>query len=353
MLILFISLLMVEPTSKLEVITDFDQPGEAEAIELPYSMCFAPDGKLFLLDARRGRIFVWNTDGSFSHAFGREGKGPGELREPINIFAGADRVWVWESSREMTSFSHDGTYLHAVRVDGAVPRNFAVLDESTFLLGHMVEGNHQTLMKIEARGLDGKQSHQIKHWKNESQLSAVRGEGNLTLKAFAPELDVQRDSNGNWWVGFSQDRVLYRLDAQGNIIGKRRFELPANKPSKEEKLTFGRMSFPLPNGFRVALEEFPEMKFDFSYDKAFYTQFLISGDKIAFVLTPVGSFYIPSAWSSATYYVCDFKTGKVLHRGAYTLPEDSRVFYRNGHALAVKSSDEFDYTIQEIKLEGM
>lgn len=45
-----------------------------------------PDGEIFALDSQLAQVVVFGPDGGYRRTLGREGEGPGEFRQPLNLF---------------------------------------------------------------------------------------------------------------------------------------------------------------------------------------------------------------------------------------------------------------------------
>jgi len=334
-------------------IKDFEKPGGDAYLSFPYSMCYSPQGELFTADRSQSRILVWSADGSFSRVIGRQGEGPGELTEPVKIYVDKSRLYVWEIRQQISIFNHAGEFERTVSIQGVDPRVFAPLSQDRFLVGYRVFAP-QAEMTFQLHDGDGKFLRKVKTFNNEAAMTRLKGNNNIRVKAFAPEIDIQEGRNGEWLVGFSQTRELYRIDRNGKILGGKSFEIPTDKPTDQEREMVLAMEFPLPTGERVALKDLPNLQVDFSHDKAFYTHFLLKGDKIAFILTPIGSTdSIGNGFRSASYYVCDYASGKLLDRGAYAFPEDSVALYRNGRATAYIVGEDNEWRIREMSLKGL
>ena len=97
----------------------------------------------------------------------------------------------------------------------------------------------------------------------------------------------------------------------------------------------------------------PGEELDLDHDKAYYTHFLIKGNKVAFVLTPHGGGWGSVSSEAASYYIADFKSGAILSRGSYAYPRDSMVFYRDGRILACVVNGDGDMSIAEVTLPGL
>ena len=85
----------------------------------------APDGSIAVLSAGHSQVRVFDSDGHFLRAFGREGSGPGEMRFPRSMaLAPPDTVLVLDSDA-LEVFLLDGTWLESERV-GPVPNPFGL-----------------------------------------------------------------------------------------------------------------------------------------------------------------------------------------------------------------------------------
>lgn len=78
----------------------------------PYSVAAAPDGRLVVLDRGNHRVVVFSAEGEPRTSFGRQGDGPGEMRNPVSVWvspSGPIRVLDWASG--ILSYEPDGTLI--------------------------------------------------------------------------------------------------------------------------------------------------------------------------------------------------------------------------------------------------
>ncbi|MCK4835149.1 MAG: 6-bladed beta-propeller [Candidatus Aminicenantes bacterium] len=71
------------------------------------------DGKVFVLDAKNFRIFIFNKDGNFISAFGRRGEGPGEIKNlqmGSQLFIVGNRIIVVDRGR-IHYFTREGKFI--------------------------------------------------------------------------------------------------------------------------------------------------------------------------------------------------------------------------------------------------
>jgi len=357
MLFLVFSLMMMDGNPDVIFQKEYALPASGEEyISFPYSMSFAPDGRFFVVDRANARVLTWNSDGSFDKGFGKKGQGPAELADPVKIHATDDALYIWENRQLIKIFDHQGNHEKTISVPGLSARNFAVLNDDLFLLGarSQFETRQEPSMSFELRNGKGELIKRLKSFPNEAILTPPEGSNNFHIKAFAPEIDIQQGPEGRWFFGFSQNKTLYEINTSGEIVDEQVYEIPTGPPSEAEKEVVMGMTFTLPNGQTIALAKLPNMRISFDHDKAYWTNFLIKGDKVAFVLTPIGTTdSVGNGYASASYTINDFSSGELLSRGRYAFPTDSVVLYRNGRAVAFVLDEEGEYTIHEITLKGL
>ena len=68
------------------------------------------NAEVFILDGVNKKVAVFDKDGGFLRAFGGEGEGPGEFRQPIRMTSGPDgSVFVWDRGlKRISHFGADG-----------------------------------------------------------------------------------------------------------------------------------------------------------------------------------------------------------------------------------------------------
>ena len=115
------------------------QDGAAQPFSLPTDVATGAGGRLYLVDGGNNRIVSIDETGAVVSAFGRQGRGDGELDGPVGIgIDGKGRVHVADrGNRRIQVFAEDGAYLYPVPlfVDGArvEPVDIAVNREGTEL----------------------------------------------------------------------------------------------------------------------------------------------------------------------------------------------------------------------------
>lgn len=355
-MLFFLFLLLPEThPATFQVKTHFEPP-EYE-LEYPCSMDIHPDHGLYVLDQRATRVLHWNLEGEYVNAFGREGQGPGEMVRPHRIAVAEDRVWVWSLDQKMTVFDTEGHFLNSISLPGMSPRSFAILNPNlAFLNTREISQSRKIQLSFYLVQLDPLQKSKYKSFISEAFLTPInaKNKNHTTMKAFAPDVDVQRDAKGNWYFGFSQNNLIYPISSSGETGRPLAFDIPTGPPTAEDRSYIENLSFPSPIGGRLSLKDFPNFTINYDHDKAFYTHFIIDGDRIVFALTPIGSLSdLNNGHARASYHVFNMVGGERLASGAYHLPEDSVVFYRNGQVLACILDEEGQFQVKQILLKGM
>ncbi|MDJ0835020.1 MAG: 6-bladed beta-propeller [Acidobacteriota bacterium] len=355
-------LLALFPTAadakQIQDLRSFERPGDVtEDIYLsnPYSMEFSADGRLFIADRTTSQIHCWNADGSYKKTFGQQGEGPGELFFPYKIEATGNKLFVWSQNAQMSIFDLDGKFERSFKYAGSQVRNFAALSEHLFLFAvHQFKSPTDARVAILLVNDEGETVKTVKAWKNDMLLAPIEGNNDTTIKAFGAETDIQEAGDGTWYIGYSAEKFLYRVNAGGEIIGQKRFDLPTSKPTEADKELYYSMSFPAPNGQRISLKNLPNLKVDFNHNKAYYTQFTVMGDQVIFVLHPLGGTNgVGHGFSQGTYVTADLKTGKPLSRGRYEYKEDSMLLLRNGHILGLLVNEDDSFDILDMKISSL
>jgi len=356
-MLLILALALAIDAGDAKIVRTFTIPEESEAyLNMPFSFDFDEKGKLFLLDRDNMKVFVWDENGAFLKTFAKQGEGPGELTYPIKIDVRNGEVWVWDLRRRISIYDTEGNFQNAVVLAQVEPRNFAIFDERRALIGYrQPTEDHKLNMVFQWVSRDGTLGQVLESFPNHSVLAPVeQGSNKTTIVAYGPEIDLQRDGRGNLYIGYSQQSKLYRLDREGKIAETIDFQLPTGKPTEAEREIVEKLSLPLPTGGRFVLSEVPGLEISYDHDKAYWTNFVIKGDKVAFVLTPLGTLRgVGNGFHRAGYVVCDLDGGKVEKRGRYAFPEDSTVLYRNGRILATIADEDTDFVIAELTLEGL
>lgn len=93
-----------------------DRDNDESLLYRPFSFTLTDDGHYYVVDSGNHRIAVFDAAGNFVRAFGREGDGPGELRNPLLLEVRSDEVLVFDN--RTTVFRTDGTFVDVLSYPG-------------------------------------------------------------------------------------------------------------------------------------------------------------------------------------------------------------------------------------------
>lgn len=96
-------------------------PPESELFTQIRDVEIGSESYTYVLDAGEARVQVYDTEGGFSHRFGRRGQGPGEFRTPVAMAVADSSVYVLDGGAGLQVFSKEGNYRRRIRID-SVPR---------------------------------------------------------------------------------------------------------------------------------------------------------------------------------------------------------------------------------------
>lgn len=204
----------------------------------------ADDGTVFVLDRQLGEVQVIDADGTWLRAIGRAGEGPGEFREPTDMFLTHDGnvAVVQQSPSKVALIGRDGTALDDARLPDATTgfrfllrgqatqRGFAL---ATAMLTPSDDGSLGTKLFVEVVSATGELV---------SQMFGIDGGIDMAAGTIA---ESSVDNISLYWAVTSDDRIAgvasfdeYVIDVRA-LDGTRVHEIRrdvAPRPRTEEEL---------------------------------------------------------------------------------------------------------------------
>lgn len=181
-------------------------------------------GKYFIVDTYGSRRVV-----SFDHcgrplaSYGKQGNGPGEYIYPWDVDVTAEYVYILDiSQRRLLRYSHEGNYLDS-RTIPFDSRGFALLKQGKLLfqLEPSKEGNYQ--LCVTDSGLN--------------PLSYMLRYPDGYVGGWVTDAVFRKTDNGITYYSSPAD-TIYRLDYEGNLIGKRLLQFENGPVDASAKINF-------------------------------------------------------------------------------------------------------------------
>lgn len=117
----------IDPTRILDLeeayrVGNYDGPVESQ-IYNAWAAALSPSGDLYVMDTGNDRVAVFDSEGDFSHQFGREGEGPGEFQRAMHIWILGDTVLVSDGpARRTHAFLLDGSHISTQILQAPEPK---------------------------------------------------------------------------------------------------------------------------------------------------------------------------------------------------------------------------------------
>ncbi len=187
------------------------EPADEAVLGRPAALSLEGE-RLYVADAQDCAVKVFGRDGRFLKAFGRKGRGPGELSFPSGIAVASGLVYVADKlNRRIQVFDREGVSRGGFPIDAAPDKVYA-LGEGTLLVTANPTGKRpgETLLRI--YGADG-----LLRWQG---LEAAAS-SDPVYDAFRNMILVCPGEEGDFVVvRRNGDRRLTRFDGRGALLGQ-------------------------------------------------------------------------------------------------------------------------------------
>ncbi len=91
--------------------------------------------KIYILDRKQSKIFVFNSDGAFLYAIGQPGQGPGDLEYPNDFAIKSNEIYIINSGiKRLEVFSLDGKFIKRIQLE--VPSRYPFANPARVLVGN-------------------------------------------------------------------------------------------------------------------------------------------------------------------------------------------------------------------------
>lgn len=196
-------------------------PGE---LDNPIGIAVGPGGLLFVADRNNHRLQVFDRQGDFVRAWGRQGDRAGEFREPHDVAADGEFVYVADLwNQRVQAFDAEGQPMFTITGQPSLssPRGLAVHDRKIYIAE--AAGGRVTVYDRDGR-----------------LLQTIGTAGGAGTGHLVEPVDVAVAPNGDVWVVNSGNNRLERFAADGRPIGSVQIPGWTGQRLKEVYLAIGR-----------------------------------------------------------------------------------------------------------------
>lgn len=318
-------------------------------IQQPTSCDVDDDGNCYILDLGASVIFVWNSDGSFSHTIGKPGEGPGELSFMARgggpqgyVGAHGKSVYVYNGSkRNLEVFNRAGEYQRSIALDirGGRTGSFYVTSNSEFLIyqqSFMRETPQREVILFNPEGKDPKVITSIEDTSFKREGSGNGRPTAIVIKAYAPTLFMTYNASANQIVTAATGKPEFQVKTLGKDDNQTvKVALHQRETTDFDRTEFGELNFIKNSTFFKP--EYPEKM-------PFFSRILFYGDKfLVFNESPFTH--------KVEGYLVDNK-GTMHGRIDLTCGQGGSLMGSHGRIIAAFVDDEGDVSIKELAIGG-
>lgn len=145
-----------------------------------YGIVVADDGKVYALDWKYTKIFVFGPDGKFLFSFGKKGEGPGEFKMPNSPTLTGKYLLVPDSSG-IHYFTLDGKYLKTYKVTGYY-FDGVWLDENRAVYTKETTEDKKQINRLKLLDIRDGSKKDLAKLESEEPMTAQSGGMRLTIK---------------------------------------------------------------------------------------------------------------------------------------------------------------------------
>ncbi|MFC2156526.1 6-bladed beta-propeller [Acidobacteriota bacterium] len=228
---------------KLKKVWEIDKAGD-QVLGHPFSLTATEDGYLYVFDPTNRVNYIFDQDGSFVSAFGKQGQGSGEIQGQGKIHYVDGQVYI-PAANGIHVFTRDGDYLKTVGKDDSLMDLRIFLSEeeiisapqtAVFLPGGKGRITRKNILTGEEAEIAG---FSLEDW----GIAQSRGQAvDIIAIGFSPLMILGYAENRLYW-GMNSSYRIHVTDLNGNKINT--FSL--NRKSRKVSAQLKRKFFAKPN----------------------------------------------------------------------------------------------------------
>ncbi len=192
------------------------------------------EGNIYVLDSGDKHIKVFDKNGQLRHVFGREGQGPGELSNPVDIYVDEkDLIYISDvDTNRLSVFNNQGEFVHTKSFDEYSLGRIIGVDgngDITLIMNTVSKESNENFFVFDflanqyssqsdfIRNLYSSSIPVMQHYRKEGKMLA------LSIP-FQKELCCSMDSLGNVYMGETNDYEIHVYSPEGILIRRIRKE---------------------------------------------------------------------------------------------------------------------------------
>jgi len=194
------------------------------------------NGAIFILDRKEFCIKAFYPQGRFMFSFGKQGQGPGEFGQPVDLLLSPDDKIIINDTftGSLVFFDREGRFLRVQStIEARLPAGIQ-MDARGNIVGRVAEPNGKGKLFIRVRAFDPDLRPKITlHSVEYPNIWSGKGRFN----PFAVRLLFQMNDQGEIYIGSSSNYIIQVFDRDGNQLRaiQREYDpVPISKAEKDE-----------------------------------------------------------------------------------------------------------------------
>ncbi|HLP44773.1 MAG TPA: 6-bladed beta-propeller [Candidatus Kapabacteria bacterium] len=215
---------------KLRKLWEVDRAGDTIMAQIA-DIQIDDDGRIYILESKQDKFFVFDQNGKFLYSFGNRGEGPGEYKLAFSFFLKGQYVIVPDQDRAHY-FNKDGKYVKSYNY-GTVVYPRAHLDEFRFLIVRDSSDEKIKLDKLEILDINSMKYTPLADISAEKSMTASTGKMSLKFKdASTTPMVIIAEHNNEIYFGKNDRYFIKKVDTNGkellsfSISGREQKKIP-------------------------------------------------------------------------------------------------------------------------------
>ncbi len=330
----------------LHKVWEVDSAGEYVLIKVG-TIQVDEDGKIYALERKHLKMFVFDSQGNFLYSFGQRGEGPGEIKAAFNFYLLGDYIIIPDMGK-IHYFTKKGEYIKSEFAGSMVfPRIF--VDEKRFIYVKETGEAARSSDRLEIFDLETKQGQLIAEISPEAMLTASSGGARIVLKFAGLTPGVVLDAKArSIYFGKSDKYLIKKTSLEGKELLSFTLE---GRQRKKISTAFKRKSFDnvLLNGGRMPKEMVDQMIKGMPDEAPFFKRIMVDDQGLIYVFV--------SDLENETGQEIDIFSheGKYLYHSEIKMPDnyviESGLTFKNGHLYIFAEDEEGEGKLLKFKID--